>query len=126
MAKAIIEDTIGKIDLPPEDLTTKMIKLVRTTVKEVSSKFTEGELEIYGHLNEKRVGVLYNPPKTNWYHKIFSPTSRMFISFKNEGIKEIFVTINSDPKYINKKLVSEVKEIITKQAVKLNIKIKFN
>jgi hypothetical protein len=124
MGKAIVEDELGKVNFPSENLTSKMIKLVRKVTDEVASKFPGGELEIYGHLKtESRVGVMYIPPKKHWYN--FS-TARAFMSFKNEGIKELLVKVSPDPKYISDDLVAKVKKIITKNAIKLNIKIKFN
>ncbi|MBT4651727.1 hypothetical protein HOC13_04370 [Candidatus Woesearchaeota archaeon] len=125
MERVEIIDVIGKVNFPVEDPTAKMIQLVREVAKEVASKFSKGELELYAHLkHEKRVGVLYNPPNTHWYHRFISPTSRRFMSFINKDIKEIFVKVFSDPEYIDEELVTEVKKIINKCATEINIKIK--
>jgi hypothetical protein len=122
MVKAEIVDVIGEVNPSPEDLITKMVQLAREVTNEVASKFSGGRLEIYGQpKHERKVGVMYLPPKKHWYDFL---TARVFINFKNEGIEEIFVTVSSDPKYISDELVEYTKKLISKRAAKLNVKIK--
>ena len=108
--------------MPAEDIAHKMVLLVKKVTEKVSQKFQGGELEIYGHLeHERRVGVMYIPPKKHWYS---FTTARLFISLTNQGIEEILAKVSPDPKYISDELVTYTKKIINKHAAKLNVKIK--
>jgi hypothetical protein len=123
MEKAKIVDMIGEVKFPEEDLRYKMVLLAKKVAEKVSSKFQGGELELYGHLEtERRVGVMYIPPKKHWYS---FATARIFIGINNpEKITEVLVKVSHDPKFISEELVAETKRLIEEYAVKLNIKTK--
>ncbi|MBT3814937.1 hypothetical protein HOE37_00330 [Candidatus Woesearchaeota archaeon] len=123
MGKAKVVDLIGEVKFPKEDLRYKMILLVKKVAEKVSLKFQEGELEIYGHLEtERRVGVMYIPPKKHWYS---FATARIFIGLNNpKDIKEVLVKVSHDPKFISKELVAETKKLIEEYAAELNMETK--